>query len=61
MSDYAIRDARTGEYVVAAYRHTERPCVFTQPDGALMYATEQEAEEAMREFGLGDCYEVVRL
>ena len=59
--NWAIRDTRTGEYVVAAYRNVEVPSVFTAPDGALMYGSEQAALDAMREFGLDEGYEAVRV
>ena len=61
MSDYAIQDTITGRFVIAAYRYTNTPTVFTQKDGALMWASADEAERAKREFGLDETYKVVQL
>ena len=61
MSDYAIRDARTGEYVASVIEWDGRIDVYTDPDGALMWGTARDAAKAHEEYELDDRYEVVRL
>ena len=62
MSKYdAIQNKRTKRYVVRTVQAGGRRVSVTEKDGALMYASREDAERDARRRGLGDDFEVVKI
>lgn len=61
MRYYAIRNRATRRYVVRTVQAGGRKISVTEGDGALMYASREDAERDARRRGLGDDFEVVEV
>lgn len=61
MRYYAIRNRATRRYVVRTVQAGWRRVSVTEKDGALMYASREDAERDARRRGLGDDFEVVEV